>query len=502
MIRPQRWLLLFVLAVTLARLAAAAIVPLSEDEAYYRLWAEQLQLGYYDHPPMIAWWVRAGMLVAGDDPLGVRLLPVLSSGLVSLVVFDIAAQLGAGGRVASRAVVWFNATLLIGAGGALAVPDAPNLMFWSLSLDALARADQAKSPGRWWAAAGLAAGLATLSKYSALFLAPGVLLWLALKPRGWRVLLTPWPWAAAIIAAALFTLNVAWNAQHHWVTFIKQFGRAVPGGFAPTNLGWFLAGQLILITPSIAWFAGRGAVAGLRRRTATQLPLNVLLPIATSLPFLAYLVVHSLHDRVEAHWPAPLYPAIALVAAAGAEVFGERGYQHDVRRRAAAIGLAISALVFVHLAWPATDFGPEDPALAFRGWPDFAARIEALRLANHAAWVGTLSYGTTAELAATGKVKAPIVELRERERYPPNDPSWRADFGQPGLVVDLGERVGSVQLGRCFNLVQALPRQNRGDPGKPGVAYALARVVGGPPPGGDCGPKLAPGAREPSAISG
>ena len=36
----------------------------------------------------------------------------------------------------------------------------------------------------WWLGAGLAAGLAVLSKYSSLFLAPGVLLWLLLAPGG------------------------------------------------------------------------------------------------------------------------------------------------------------------------------------------------------------------------------------------------------------------------------------------------------------------------------
>ncbi len=502
MIRLPRGLLVFVLAVVLARLAAAAFIPLSEDEAYYRLWAEHLQLGYYDHPPMIAWWVRAGMAIAGDDPLGVRLLPVLSSGLVSLVVFDIAAQLGANEPVATRAAVWFNATLLVGAGGALAVPDGPNMLFWSLSLDALARAERPQGSRAWWIGAGVAAGLATLSKYSALFLAPGIFLWLVMKPKGWRTLLTPWPWAAAVVAAALFELNLAWNAQHHWVTFAKQFGRAVPGGFAPQNLGWFLAGQLILITPSIAWFAARGGAAALRRKPAAALPVDLSLPLATSLPFLAYLVLHSLHDRVEAHWPAPLYPAIALIAAAAAESFGATGYQHGVRRRAAAIGLALSALVLLHLAWPATDFGVQDPALGFRGWSDFAQRIEALRVASHAGWVGTLSYGTTAELAASGKIKGPIVELRERDRYPSNDASWRADLGQPGLVVDLQERMASVQLGRCFQAVQPLAGEVRGDPGKAGAAYATALVRGGAPTGGDCAPRFAPGWREPPAISG
>ena len=34
-------------------------VPLTEDEAYYRLWSARLQMGYFDHPPMIAWWIAA-----------------------------------------------------------------------------------------------------------------------------------------------------------------------------------------------------------------------------------------------------------------------------------------------------------------------------------------------------------------------------------------------------------------------------------------------------------
>ena len=98
MARPPRSLLVFLALITLARLAAAAFVPLSEDEAYYRLWAQSLQLGYLDHPPMIAWFVRAGMTIAGDNALGVRLASVIATALSSLLVFDTASQLGLGGK--------------------------------------------------------------------------------------------------------------------------------------------------------------------------------------------------------------------------------------------------------------------------------------------------------------------------------------------------------------------------------------------------------------------
>ena len=38
----------------------AALMPLSEDEAYYRLWGLAPALSYLDHPPMVGWMIAAG----------------------------------------------------------------------------------------------------------------------------------------------------------------------------------------------------------------------------------------------------------------------------------------------------------------------------------------------------------------------------------------------------------------------------------------------------------
>ena len=485
MLKPPRSLIVFLVVVTLARLCAAAFIPLGEDEAYYRLWAAHLQWGYYDHPPMIAWWVRAGMVLAGDNPLGVRLLPVLASGLTGLIVFDIAGRIGASARAAWRAAIWFNATLLIGVGGILAIPDAPNILFWALTIACLTRIEGPRGFG-WWLAAGFFAGLATLSKYSALFIAPGVLLWLVLKPGGWRALLKPGPWGAALIACGLFGLNVAWNADHHWVTFIKQFGRAAPTGFAPMNLVWFVAVQLVLLNPYITWFTGE-AVAANWRPAKTSPAVDLGLPLYLCVPFVAYLLLHSLHDRVEAHWTAPLYPALVILGACAAESVATTGYMNGVRRRATTVGLAVSTVALAHLALPVTDIGPGDPAMGFRGWSDLASRIERLRLAHNAAWVGTLSYGTTAELAAAHAIHAPIVELRERDRYSQGDPQGAADFTRPGLVVDLDYRVTGARLGDCFTAVAPLGEQIRGDSARAGIGYTVVLATGAKSADGDCG---------------
>jgi 4-amino-4-deoxy-L-arabinose transferase-like glycosyltransferase len=467
---PNRALMVFLIAITLIRLAAAAGIHLTEDEAYYRLWAASPQFGYFDHPPMIAWWIRAGMAIAGDSALGVRLLPILSCAVTSLLVFDLTQRLGASAKTAERAAIWYNATLIIGVGGMLAVPDAAATLFWTLTLSCLARTGEDRGAGRWWVAAGVAAGLATISKYSGLFLAPGVLIWLLLRADRWKVLRRPWPWAAAGLAAAIFGANVIWNAEHHWVTFAKQFGRVAPNAFRPAHLLEFAAAELVLLNPIVSAFAIRGA-----RRYGVSKGIDLSLPLAVGAPFAAYLVVHSLHARVEAHWPTPLYPALAILAACAAEQVSPGGVWACLRRACAPVGLFLSALALAYLLAPATDLiGPADPSLALRDWPGFARRVEADRLAKHAAWIGTIHYGTDAQLASELQRGPPVVALIQRERYPPTDSSWRADLSQPGLVVDLGRsRSDMLALHSCFASVQPLADLSRGR-----TPYAVYRVAG------------------------
>src|SRR5271156_1628926 len=48
--RTWLWLITLVLLILEARLLSAGALHLTEDEAYYRLWAQAPALGYFDHP--------------------------------------------------------------------------------------------------------------------------------------------------------------------------------------------------------------------------------------------------------------------------------------------------------------------------------------------------------------------------------------------------------------------------------------------------------------------
>ena len=470
------WPLIGLVVILLAlRLAAASAFHLTEDEAYYRLWSLSPALGYYDHPPMIAWWIALGRALAGDTPLGVRLLPALSCALASLLIYDLARLAGADRRTATRAAVWFNAMLLVAAGGFLAVPDAPAALFWTLTLwCALKASDSPSRSAAWWLAAGLAAGLAALSKYSALFLGPGILLWLASTNAGRARLRGPGPWLALLAAAALFSLNIGWNAGHHWLTFAKQFGRVAPHRLAPRYLIEFLAVQALLLNPLIAVFVGRAASRG-RDGTAARPQLGIF--VATSAPFVGYLILHSLHDRVQAHWPAPVYPAMAIIAAfAAAGVDGRKGWAAP-RAAAPVLAVVVIAALLAYLALsPRLPNAFADPALAVRGWPSFSARLDGLRATRQAAWVGTSSYGLAAELADEPAIRAPILQISERARWRGLDLGAQPDLTRPGLVVDLPRRIDEAALRRCFARVDTLAPLDRGTPAGHAARYAVFEV--------------------------
>ena len=469
----ERWksapvaLSLIIIVTLCAKLVAGSLVHLTEDEAYYRLWSMTPAFGYFDHPPMLSWWVWIGRRTIGDTNLGVRWLPILAPAITTLVVYDITRLIGGARPDRFRAALWYNAMWLVAAGGILAVPDAAAELFWTLTIWCVLRAEHSRSLA-WWLAAGVAAGLAALSKYSSLFLAPGVLLWLCWRGDTRKALLTPGPWLAAVTALALFSINILWNADHQWLTFGKQFGRIAPKDFVPFHLLNFLLAQIFLLNPVICVFV-------IKALSTRDLRSGLAPLILTSTPFVAYLVIHSLHDSVQAHWPAPVYPSLAICAALAARPNPDsEGTRWRLARLAAPIaGLAVYPILIGLLLGPSTVTSRLLAPVV--GWKPFAQHIEALRTQHGAAWVGTLSYGLSAQLSAEPILRVPVLQVTERERYR----ELRLplpDLLRPGLVVDLQRRIDLAQLHRCFGTVLALPAYSRVPHSPPAKIYVLFLV--------------------------
>src|SRR5258708_6617766 len=161
MSRTVKWAAAGLAALTFVRLWVAAVTPLAPDEAYYWVWSRALAAGYLDHPPMVAFWIRAGTELAGSNALGVRLFGPLSAALGSWFLYDGAERLFPGRGAGLTAAALLNATLVLGVGAVIMTPDTPSLLFWTATLWAGGRLASGGSPA-WWLSAGVFTGLALL----------------------------------------------------------------------------------------------------------------------------------------------------------------------------------------------------------------------------------------------------------------------------------------------------------------------------------------------------
>ena len=393
---------LAVLALVALRLLAAAFTPITFDEAYYWMWSKHLAGGYYDHPPMVALVIRLGTLIAGDTELGVRLVSILLALPMSWAIYEATSVLFGGRRVAATATILFNATLMVAVGTMIVTPDAPLLVASSFLLLSLAKVLRT-GRGAWWLAVGVAAGCALLSKYTALFFGPAILIWLIVVPKLRHWLISPWLYLGGLVAAAMFAPVVWWNADHNWVSFIKQMGRARMEDFRPVYIAELIPTQFVFATP-VVWLLGVMGLYALYQRRAGALAVRVLVN-TMFWTIVVYFVWHALHARVEANWFAPVYPAFAVAAAVAAHLVDWAPREQRVvdfcRRWAAPGGIVMFALLVVQANTGLLSGYRRDATVRSVGvgWRETASEIEKVRARVDAACVLAPDYGTVGWLA-------------------------------------------------------------------------------------------------------
>lgn len=216
-------------------IAAAAVLPVTTDEAYYYLWSTVPDFGYFDHPPLVvlmAWTSR----LAGGSPLVARLGTIAVGCATLFVAIRLFKKAGLkDDRSLALAVLLSHVNLLGLIYGFLTTPDTVLLFSWALTLHELLAALR-ENPKRW-VTAGLAAGLGLLSKYTMVLI--GVVAMIAGRKR----LKSPWPWAGVLAAILVFSPHILWNAENDWITMKFQLRHGfqmdrpvMPGKILPVPL--------------------------------------------------------------------------------------------------------------------------------------------------------------------------------------------------------------------------------------------------------------------------
>jgi hypothetical protein len=326
------------LGATLAfRLWLSAVLPITADEAYFVVWGRNPDFGFYDHPPMIGWLLAP--LVALSDADWVARLPstVVPASTALMVRHALAHWFDARHEAADLAGI---AVLLapLNLWGVPVTTDAPLIVFSVASMVLFARAAQLGSLA-WFAASGVALGLAFLSKYFAVLLGVAYLVWAVASPGARRRCSGP---LVAIAAAVPFGLvNLWWNLEACWSNImfnaINRHGGA--GWSVVTPLLYLLA--LAYLAAPLVWviFRERAGVAAATRASHAR-----ALMLAWLVPFAVFALLSPVR-RIGLHWLVSFVPALVLTVA----VALDRARLVQVVRFFAWFG-ALHVVVFVVLA--------------------------------------------------------------------------------------------------------------------------------------------------------
>ncbi len=422
----RRWLAIAALiaAMTALRVIYASLLDLRTDEAYYWTWSKESVLSFLDHPPMIAWFIRFGTLIFGDTNFGVRFAGVLAMLVTQLMLADIVRRVTHDLRAVVIAVVMMEAALYYGLLMAKVSPDVALIPFVTAMVWALVRLTES-GDARWWLAAGAFAGLALLSKFTAVLLLPAVLAFMLVPRWRGRWLRSPYPWLAALIAFALFLPVVIWNMQHDWASFRFQLVRATATHeWSLRTFGEFIGLQFglvgFILLPVVSTGVALTAWRGYRRLDAVA----ILLSTSVIVPFL-YFLWKSLSLRVGDTWPMFIWPFGFAATAINLAMMQREGWPEKFVRssfwwvRLAMIsGIAFVVAVFLYyVATPWNFIGRTDPVGGEAGYEAIVRRAEVELKKTSATWIATTDYRTYAMLRWFFRGRVSVVQINERGRY-------------------------------------------------------------------------------------
>ena len=475
-----------ILVLVCVRLACAALTPLSFDEGLYWLWSKHIAGGYYSHPPINPILIRLGTTLFGNTEFGVRVCNVLLALPASWAVWRSAAILFNDEKVGATAALYFNLTLVMAAGSILATPDNAVVAAAAFLLLTLVKLFET-GRGAWWLAIGVAFGIGMLSKYTTIFFAGSILAWLLLVPSLRKWLLTPWPWAAGVIALAVFSPTLIWNAEHGWASVLYQFHRLVVYEWSLRYFGEFFVTQMALATPSV-FILGVMGLVGMLRGEGGSLGARVLLN-AMVWPIVLYFAWHTFHGRVEGNWPEPIYAAFVIAAAAAVDKIKWNGAWAAVarwsQRLAVPVGLAIAACIYLQAVFGILPLGPIDPTARAlgAGWKELGAQIDQVRAHLGAPIVLTRNYGLTGWLSFYLPSHPPVEQINERIWYvnaPAPDPALFRGSMMYVCIVKCQELPLLRQRFTTVELVTSLTRTRHGVPIQDYEIYRLSGPIGPP----------------------
>lgn len=292
------------------RLLYLGTAELLQEEAYYWNYAQHMDIGYLDHPPMVAVLVWLGTSIFGDSAFGIRFGSFFCWFITAYFGFALASSMF--NRAVGFRAILLLAILPIFAGSALIItPDSSLVAAWAGSLYFLYRA-LVLEKGRAWLGVGICLGLGMLSKYTIAFLGPAIILFMLMDKQTRKWFVRPQPYLAALLALLFFSPVIIWNAQHQWASFFFQSqGRIAEESLFSTHL---LFGSIMLLLTPTGFLAALAILLPSGKDSVYPLPSKGVLPsrnylfcTTMTLVPLSLFFLFSLAKEIKLNWTGPLW---------------------------------------------------------------------------------------------------------------------------------------------------------------------------------------------------
>ncbi len=311
--------LLLIGIATLVRCIIACSIELGNDEVYYRMYAQDLQWNYFDHPPIVGWLIRLSTVnLLLDNEFFIRLGAIVSAAITTWMFFLSGKKIG-NEQTGFLAAIIYTATLYGSIiAGTFILPDSPQMVCWTVGLylliDISANTGSNKKNNITVLLFGLVAGVGMLCKIHTSFLWLGFLLYLVFYNR--ERLKQPALYLSGIITLLLFYPVVRWNIDNHFATYMFHSKRinVASGGFNISSFLTFAGGQVFYCNAVIFPFILLATIAAFKNKLPV-LPAHKRILLFCSLPLIGVATAISFFKDVLPHWTGPAYSGLILLTA-------------------------------------------------------------------------------------------------------------------------------------------------------------------------------------------
>lgn len=374
------------------RFIFAAVLPMTGDEAYFVVWGMHPALGYYDHPPMVGWWLSA-LLALGKAEWWLRMPALLLSPFMAWGILRILSP-------HTGALAYVTATLFLISPVSLynvfITTDTPVILFIFLSGWAFYEASRSERLGGYFLA-GLAVGMGMLSKYFEGLMALAIAAYWALIDRrakafGGLILV-------AVVSALLFTVNLYWNYEHCWDNYLFNLSNRTHKGFSPGGPPLYLITLLYLFTPPLLLGIYRArAVISQRIRE----PLIGGFAVFAGVPLFLFGLL-SLKNVIGLHWLLGFYPFVFILFGAIANRQAHRGSFRFI---------AVFSVVHILLLGALLAVPVKDLKFIGKNYPMVVLGTQTDRI-----WQDAQKYAQGRHLATRGYASAAILEYHTGRHF-------------------------------------------------------------------------------------